>query len=223
MNIDYGIDKIRVDDHVVSVGGEHRVRVVEHLFSTLYALDLFNVCIDVHGDEMPFFDGSSKEFVNALKELPGDTGPGIRVRKGIRVNTESGWITYTPMETDELLVEMSLKHSYIGEERMALQLNAASYEKEIAAARTFVFTTEDDPRLSNMPAYGIGITEKSMHSATPLRYVDEPVRHKILDLLGDLYVLRKPIYGRIRGENTSHHLNLQFVRKLISTIKECDD
>jgi UDP-3-O-acyl-N-acetylglucosamine deacetylase len=109
---------------------------------------------------------------------------------------------------------MTLRHEYIGEQNLALKIDAAEYIKEIATARTFVFTEEGDPRLQRIPAYGIGITGKNTYSASPLRFADEPVRHKILDLLGDLYVIRQPIYGLIKGVNTSHCLNLEFVREL---------
>jgi UDP-3-O-[3-hydroxymyristoyl] N-acetylglucosamine deacetylase len=130
----------------------------------------------------------------------------------------SGSLVYTPWGNDELHVEMSLTHTHIGRQKISLQIDAGSYENEIAAARTFVFTDEDDPRLRRIPDYGIGITERSTYSATPLRFADEPVRHKILDLLGDMYVLNSPIYGTIQGENTHHWLNLQFMRKLISAM-----
>lgn len=222
VNIDYGVDNIKVDNHVVSVGGQHCVRVVEHLFSALYALNLFNVRIDLFGDEIPFFDGSSQEFVSVLKGLPNNPRSGIKLMKRILVNEGSSSILYSPLETDELYIEMSLTHAYVGNQNITLKIDAANYGKEIAAARTFVFTDENDPRLKEIPAYGIGITGKMTYSATPLRFADEPVRHKILDLLGDLYVLKKPIYGRIRGKNTSHHLNLQFVRKLCSAMDKHD-
>lgn len=220
VNIDYGVNTIRVDNHVVSVGGQHRVRVVEHLFSALYALNLFNVRIDLFGDEIPFFDGSSQEFVSVLKGLPDNPRSGIKLTKRILVNEGSSSILYSPLETDELYVDMSLTHAYIGNQNMTLKIDEANYGKEIAAARTFVFTDENDPRLKEIPAYGIGITGKKTYSATPLRFADEPVRHKILDLLGDLYVLKRPIYGTVRGVNTFHRLNLEFVRKLYAAMRQ---
>jgi len=222
VSIEYGIDSMRVGDHVVSVGQKCRVRVVEHLFSALYAMKLFCVRIDVHGEEIPFFDGSSSEFVRALRELPSDDLSGIRTTRRIEIDHGSSSISYTPVPADELVVEMYLKHPYIGEEQMILNINADSYRKEIAPARTFVFTTEDDPRLRNIPPYGVGITEKGIYSETPLRFENEPVRHKIQDLLGDLHVIGRPLRGKIRGENTSHSLNLAFARILISTMKECN-
>jgi UDP-3-O-acyl-N-acetylglucosamine deacetylase len=110
---------------------------------------------------------------------------------------------------------MVLSHAYIGSQRIVCTLSPQFYTKEIAPARTFVFTNEDDPRLKNLPPYGIGITKNGIRAVTPLRFPDEPVRHKLLDLLGDLYVLKRNLYGRITGRNTSHRINLEFVRRLI--------
>jgi UDP-3-O-[3-hydroxymyristoyl] N-acetylglucosamine deacetylase len=219
LEIDYSIENIRVADHTVSVGRQQKVRVVEHLFSALYALNKFNVRIDLYGDEVPFFDGSSHEFAIALRGLADDSLPGVRLERHVAVQEGGSSIVYSPLEVDEMHVDMTLKHDYIGEQRIDLMIDAAEYTRGIAAARTFIFTDEDDPRLLKIPAYGIGITGKNTYSASPLRFMDEPVRHKILDLLGDLYVLKRPIYGTIRGVNTFHRLNLEFVRRLYGAMK----
>ena len=219
LKIDYCIENININDHTVSVGGRHGMRVVEHLFSALFALRIFNVRIDLYGDEMPFFDGSSEEFAIALKEFGNDSLPGIRVDKRIAVKEGSSSIIYSPLGADELYIDMTLRHEYIGEQSLALKIDAARYAEEIAAARTFVFTEENDSRLQKIPTYGIGITGENTYSASPLRFADEPVRHKILDLLGDLYVLKRPIYGAIQGVNTSHRLNLEFVRRLCAAMR----
>lgn len=220
LEIDYSIENIRVADHTVSVGRQHEVRVVEHLFSALYALNKFNVRIDLYGDEMPFFDGSSQEFAIALNGLADNSPPGVRLETHVAVQEGGSAIIYSPLAVDEMRIDMTLKHDYIGEQRVGLKIDAAEYTRGIAAARTFVFTKEDDPRLLKIPAYGIGITGKNTYSASPLRFADEPVRHKILDLLGDLYVLKRPIYGIIRGVNTFHRLNLEFVRRLYGAMKQ---
>jgi UDP-3-O-[3-hydroxymyristoyl] N-acetylglucosamine deacetylase len=200
------------------VGEQHRVGVVEHLFSALYGLKQFNVRLDVYGEEIPFFDGSCMDFVKAVKGLNQDQSSGIRLDNRISVHENGGSILYTPLAADELFVHMSLAHPYIGVQSMVLEIKPSSYEAQIAPARTFVFTDESDARLADIPPYGIGITREKIYAKTPLRFPDEPVRHKILDLLGDLYVLKRPIYGKITGNNTSHQLNLQFVRKLHSIL-----
>ena len=223
VEIAYTIANIEVQNHLVFIGEQHRVGVVEHLFSALYGLNQFNVRLDVHGEEIPFFDGSSVDFVKALKGLNQDQYSGIRLDDRISVHENGGSILYTPSAAGELYVDMSLTHPYIGVQSMTLKIVPASYEAQIAPARTFVFTDESDARLVDPPPYGIGITREKMYARTPLRFPDEPVRHKILDLLGDLYALKRPIYGEITGKNTSHYLNLQFVRKLLSKLGDDDE
>jgi UDP-3-O-[3-hydroxymyristoyl] N-acetylglucosamine deacetylase len=208
---------------MVAVGGQHRLHVVEHLFSALYGLNLFDVRIDVYGDEVPFFDGSSSDFVFAVNGLKNQGYRAMRLGREISVRRGDSYIHYTPRETDDLTIEMSLTHQYIGNQRIVLEINPNSYEKEIAPARTFVFTDDNDPRLQQLPPYGIGITGSRMYAAAPLRFPDEPVRHKLLDLLGDMYVLKKKIYGKISGNNTSHELNFRFVHKLASAMSDIDD
>ncbi|MBE0433688.1 UDP-3-O-acyl-N-acetylglucosamine deacetylase [candidate division WOR-3 bacterium] len=214
MEITYNIDNVRVDDHSVTVGGA--VHVVEHLFSALYGLDLFRVRIDVHGSEVPFFDGSSRHFGRALAGFNSQQSPGISLPCPIEVADGHGSIRYVPDGLDELVIDMSLVHPYTGHQSVSIRLTPETYREEIMEARTFVFTDEDDPRLRDLPPYGIGITCKGIYSSSPLRFPDEPVRHKVLDLLGDLYVLGGGLRGKVVAENTSHRLNSIFIRKLKS-------
>ncbi len=262
-SIPLDIDNIIVDKHLVSIGQEHRVNVVEHLFSALYGMNLFNVRIDVFSDEIPFFDGSSQDFVELLQDIfplslrsasggeaillfnanikdcpvpktesvdsrgvnktRNDEKPYffrnrcnlLRFNKKLLVEQSESFILYEPLKKDKLLVEMELTHPFIETQRITLEVNKETYIKEIAPARTFAFVNEDDPRLKNLPAYGIGITKNNIYSKEPLRFQNELVRHKILDLLGDLYVLKKKLVGKIICKNTSHQLNLRFVRKLV--------
>jgi UDP-3-O-[3-hydroxymyristoyl] N-acetylglucosamine deacetylase len=235
VNIRLGIDNINVHNHAyphpsphqrgagkrrgcfVSLGREPKVDVVEHLFSALYGLDIFNIKIDLFGDEIPFFDGSSQTFVQSLEKFRGQSpSESIRLNREVRVENESSFIVYEPLHEEKFVIEMELSHPFIPPQKIALEINHENYIKEIAPARTFVFTDEDDPRLENLPPYGIGITKTNIYSAEPLRFSDELVRHKILDLLGDLFVLRKKISGKIVAKNTSHLLNFEFVTQYLT-------
>lgn len=214
--INLSMNNIDVENHSVAVGERRKVAVVEHLFSALCGLNHFNVQLEVNGEEIPFFDGSSMDFVEALDDLETRPCAGIRIGYEVYVNDEHGSLHYMPSGGNELYVEMSLNHPYLRKQSFTLNVTPASYSRDVAPARTFVFTDEDDVRLKDLPPYGIGITPINIYARTPLRFPDEPVRHKLLDLLGDLYVLRRPIYGRIIGKNTSHQLNLHFVRELLA-------
>uniref|UniRef100_A0A7C4XKG2 UDP-3-O-acyl-N-acetylglucosamine deacetylase n=1 Tax=candidate division WOR-3 bacterium TaxID=2052148 RepID=A0A7C4XKG2_UNCW3 len=209
--IPLNIDNLIVNNHLVCL---KELKIVEHLFSALYGLNLFNVRIEVTGEEIPFFDGSSKLFTEHLLSLEESKRAPIRVKE-IFLKEKNSFIHYRPWSKSELLIDMELSHPYIKRERLSIIINRENYINEIASARTFVFTTEEDPRLKNLPPYGIGITKNHTFSSEALRFPDEPVRHKILDLLGDLYVLQRPLCGIIRAFNTSHRINLKFARTIL--------
>lgn len=216
VRIPLSLQNIKVENHLVVFGREPRVSVVEHLFSALYGLGVHDVRIDVHGNAIPFFDGSSKRFADMLqqfdKKKPMDA---LTIHERLEFREAESFICYEPTDRDTFSIEMELHHPYIRAQRIELEINEENYLRDIAPARTFVFTSEEDPRLRNLPPYGIGITRNKVYSAEPLRFPDELVRHKVLDLLGDLYVLRHRITGKITACNTSHSLNLQFVRAVL--------
>lgn len=211
--IAYDIDSVVIEGHSVTVGGA--IHVVEHLFSALYGLGLFHVRIDVHGRELPFFDGSSRHFADALADFSRQPAPSIRRSHPVETADGHGSIRYVPDGLDGLVIEMTLSHPFIGEQVFSVGLTPDTYCKEIMEARTFVFTDEDDPRLRDLPPYGIGITRDRIYASSTLRFPEEPVRHKVLDLLGDLYLLKGSLRGRIVAKNTSHRLNREFVRRFI--------
>jgi len=215
VKIAYELDRVHINNHSVTIGGQNRLHVVEHLFSALFGLNLYHVRLDVYGDEIPFFDGSSQDFVHGLADLEHDRSKSIRFSRRIDVAAGNGSISYLPLDRDELIIDMSLIHPHIGTQRIVLNIDRDSYRREIAPARTFVFTDDGDHRLRELPPYGVGITRSGVYSASPLRFPDEPVRHKVLDLLGDLYVLRGRLAGRIVAVNTSHLLNYKFASELL--------
>jgi UDP-3-O-acyl-N-acetylglucosamine deacetylase len=219
--IPLSIKNIEVDNHLVVFGQEPRVGVVEHLFSALYGLDLYNVRIDVFGDELPIFDGSSKRFGEALRQFEKKKPlNALKIPDRVEIGTSESFLCYEPSDQNRLYIDMQLHHPYIQTQRIALEISAKSYIREIASSRTFVFTDEHDPRLRDLPPYGIGITEKNVYAVEPLRFGNECVRHKVLDLLGDLYVLQRRISGKITARNTSHDLNMQFVKMILSRERE---
>jgi UDP-3-O-[3-hydroxymyristoyl] N-acetylglucosamine deacetylase len=165
---------------------------------------------------VPFFDGSSIEFVKFLQKTRNQNSlRTLRLSGEILIKDEESFIYYMPIKKDLLTVEMEFCHPFINLQKIVIEVNKENYVKEIAPARTFVFTDETDGRLKNLPPYGIGITKYKIYSASPLRFPDEFVRHKILDLLGDLYVLQKKLSGKIVCKNTSHNLNQKFIRRIL--------
>jgi UDP-3-O-acyl-N-acetylglucosamine deacetylase len=210
---------IRVDNHLVNLGRRHPVRVVEHLFSALYGLNYFTIRIDLFHAELPFFDGSSLAFARALAKLGSPrTAPIQHPAQTVRVRRGRSFLEYRPEPDDRLVVDMTLRHAFIGTQRYKLTVTPSTYNNEIAPARTVVFTDERDPRLTLLPPYGFALTRRGYFSSAPPRFSDEAVRHKILDLLGDLYVLGGRLRGTITGRNTSHILNYKLVHKILESI-----
>jgi UDP-3-O-acyl-N-acetylglucosamine deacetylase len=213
------VKNIRIENHLVNLGRRRPIRVVEHLFSALYSLNFFAVRIDLYRDELPFFDGSSLAYAYALAKLGSPrTAPKIHPPQAFRVQRGRSFLEYRPEPDDRLVVDMTLRHAFIGTQRYELNVAPGTYKKEIAPARTFVFTDEHDPRLTLLPPYGFALTRRGYLSSAPLRFPDEAVRHKILDLLGDLYVLGGRLCGTITGHNTSHILNYKLVHKILESI-----
>lgn len=209
----------RVEDHLVSIGNNGKwLRVVEHLFSALYGMDMWTLRVDVFGEELPIFDGSCKKYVDVLQYNVCKPLVRARLDKGVMVNENTSFIRYDPSNDDSLTIIMELVHPYIGRQHLEIDLNRKNYIREIAPARTFVYTDESDPRLKNLPPYGIGITEQNVYSSEPLRFIDEPVRHKVLDLLGDLFLLQRRLCGTIHAYNTFHMLNIHFVTKILANL-----
>ena len=221
VSIPLSIRNLHVDNHLVVFGQKPRVSVIEHLFSALYGLDLYGVRIDVFGDELPIFDGSSKRFGEALRQFEKRRSlDALKIHDRVEIRSHGSFLCYEPTDRNALYIDMELHHPYIQTQRITLDINAESYMREIASSRTFVFTDEHDPRLRDLPPYGIGITQDAVYSAEPARFKNELVRHKVLDLLGDLYVLQGRIVGKITARNTSHDLNMQFVKTVLSRERE---
>jgi UDP-3-O-acyl-N-acetylglucosamine deacetylase len=216
MALDVNIETITVRDHLVSVENNRTtLNAVEHLFSALYGMDTFGVRIVVNGNAMPIFDGASSNYAEVLEHSNVRAFDRIQITRPIMVNERESFIQFEPSPDDVLEISMGLEHAYIGSQQITIKLDPGTYRREIAPARTFVYTDETDPRLQNLPPYGIGITENKIYAAEPLRFLDEPVRHKVLDLCGDLFILQKRLCGTLRAFNTFHRLNHCFVSKVL--------
>src|SRR4030042_1128297 len=202
-----------VDNHTVCIGIDKRIHVVEHFFSALYGLEIFGVGIEVWGEEFPIFDGSSLEYAARFRDFNHNRSPELMIDRTLAVESGNSYLKYGPDNDQHLRINMEFSHPFINTQKISIKIDRDTYFKEIAPARTFIFTTEDDTRLKNLPPYGIGITREKSYSHEPLRFTDELIRHKVLDLLGDLYFVGGKICGHIQARNTFHRLNHEFVKK----------
>ena len=204
--------------------GGAQVKTVEHLLSALAASGVTNLLVKVHG-EVPVLDGSALEFCRTLDEigLEEQTSPRLEfvVDRPYRVGTGAKTLTLEPH--DGFAVSYLLRYPPpIGEQRYEFELSSwERYREDIAPARTFGFMR--DLKMLNELGLGSGgrldnfilVGEDDVIN-TELRFPDEFVRHKILDVMGDLYLLGYPIRGKVTAHLTGHRDNIALVRHLVA-------
>lgn len=201
------------------------VELVEHVSSALAGLGIDNCTVGVTAEELPGMDGSSRAYVAAI-DAAGRLEQGVPVRPWVvasplRVGNDSAWIEAGPPRFPGLSVEYHLDYGPgpIGRQTLALDVTPEAYRREIAAARTFL-SLEDAMRLR---AAGLGTTVSPADlvlfgpdgpEGTSLRWPDECVRHKILDVIGDLALAGRPLHAHVRAHRSGHALNADLIRTL---------
>jgi UDP-3-O-[3-hydroxymyristoyl] N-acetylglucosamine deacetylase len=228
-----GFTKIKVDSMVIStnrgtilVHNEYSIYTVEHILSALNGLEIDNVEIIVDGEEIPSCDGSAKTFVDKLKEA------GIEIldrKREVIQLPEPVWIFnggkgIFALPSDRLSIYYTIEFPRIGKQWIFYEHNPLRYELEIAPARTFGFEEEIEMLINGGLAKGGSlqnsvIVGKNGYSS-PLRYPDEFVRHKLLDLMGDIYLLGKRINATIIVVKGGHNLHVELVKKIKEVIDD---
>ena len=198
---------------------------VEHLLAALRGANVDNVYIDVDNLEIPILDGSAEVFIEMIERAGVVEQPLARrallVRERVSFEQGNRRISVEPADNYEIDCLIDFSHPLIGVQRFALQLANGAFSREIAAARTFGFTEEIEAlQRSNLIRGGsldnaIVLTPDGMLNQTGLRFRDEFVRHKILDIIGDLALLGMPILGRVVAERSGHILHAGLMSKLL--------
>ncbi len=214
-------------DHVVDTNSATtvgafgvRVRTIEHLMAAAAALGIDNLMVDIDGPEVPAADGSAKPFVDLLRSagrasLAAPRRP-ITIAQPIRVGTESRWIEVLPADSLRISYTLDNSHPIIGLQAGTFGINEEVFCDELAAARTYGFLRDVPAMRQNGLARGgslenaIVVGKRSVLNDS-LRFPDEFVRHKILDLVGDLFLLGRPLRALVVGRNAGHALNYQLV------------
>jgi len=204
-----------------------RVATVEHIMSALAGLGVDNVYIEVDASEIPIMDGSSGPFVYLLQEAgiveQAAAKKFIRVRKSIEVIDGDKWVRFEPYHGFKVDFTINFNHPVFENSGSQVNIDFAedSYIKEISRARTFGFMHEVEYLRSNGLARGgsldnaIVLDEYRVINADGLRYDDEFAKHKVLDAIGDLYMLGHPILGAFYAYKSGHSLNNQLLRALM--------
>ncbi len=204
-----------------------RVATVEHLMSALAGLGIDNVYIDVDASEIPIMDGSSGPFVFLLQQAgiaeQSAAKKFIRVKKPVEVIEGDKWVRFEPFHGFKIDFTINFNHPVFENSgnNVKIDFAADSYIKEISRARTFGFMHEVEYLRSNGLARGgsldnaIVLDEYRVLNTDGLRYNDEFAKHKVLDAIGDLYMLGHPILGAFYAYKSGHALNNQLLRALL--------
>jgi UDP-3-O-acyl N-acetylglucosamine deacetylase len=203
------------------------VHTVEHLLSALYVLGIDNALLDLDGPEAPGLDGSSLPFLALLESA------GVReqersvdivvVRRPFEASAGGAEIRATPRDAPGLSLEYHLDYPIPGlsELRLSLEVNLESYRREVAPARTFCLKAEAEA----LRAAGLGLGATFDNTVvwgedgpigTELRFADEPLRHKVLDLIGDLSLIGRPLQAHVVATKSGHALNAELARQILA-------
>ena len=215
----------------ISAGGA-KVHTVEHLMSACAGLGIDNLYIDITAEEVPILDGSASSFVFLLQSagIALQTVPKrfcrilkpVEVREGEGVNTK--WARLDPYNGYKLSFEIDFDHPAVDStgQRVEFDLGSGSYTRDIARARTFGFTKDVEMMRANGLALGGGLDnaivmdDYRVLNSDGLRYNDEFVKHKILDAMGDLYLLGKPLLAAYSAFRSGHAMNNKLLRALLA-------
>ncbi len=206
-----------------------KISTVEHLLSALAGFGIDNAYIDLSSDEVPIMDGSAGPFVfliqsagveeqNAPKQF-------LRIKEKIRVEDEDKWAMFEPFEGFKVGFTIEFDHPMFhdGNCKAEIDFSTTSYVKEVSRARTFGFMRDVELLRENNLALGgsldnaVVVDDYRILNEDGLRYEDECVKHKILDAIGDLYLLGHSLIGSFTGFKSGHALNNRLLRELLVT------
>jgi UDP-3-O-[3-hydroxymyristoyl] N-acetylglucosamine deacetylase len=203
------------------------IKTVEHLLAALAGLNIDNVYVEIDADEVPIMDGSARPFAHLIADAGIQTQemiqPVLRVIKPIFVREGNKQIAIWPADTTSISYFIDFNHPMLKEQSLQYEPSEEAFLREISDARTFGFLSDVKTLQANGLAKGasldnaVALGEDSVLNKDGLRYKDEFVRHKILDLIGDLSLIGMPVIGHIVAHKSGHGLNAQMVGKLLNT------
>ncbi len=209
-----------------TVGNEHmRVHTIEHMLSAVYALGIDNLVIELNANEPPVADGSSQGFYDTLKETgivsQGTLRTVLKPTERLEYKNGESEITFEPGEELRLTVAIQFNHPLILQQQVSFTMAPELYRTEVAPARTFCFDYEVEALKKQGLAKGgsldnavvVGL-DRIHNKEKKLRFPDEFVRHKTLDLLGDLFLLGVRLRGHVKAIRPGHGHNINFVKMM---------
>lgn len=210
------------------IQGDAKVSTIEHLLSAIAGLGIDNAYIDLSAPEVPIMDGSAAPFVFLLQaagiEEQNVAKRFVRILKSVRVTEGDKWAEFNPYDGFKLNIEIEFDHPAFKkrEQRASMEFSTTAFLKEISRARTFGFVKDLEYLRSRNLALGgtlenaIVLDDYRILNEDGLRYEDEFVKHKILDAIGDLYLIGGPVLGEFTGYKSGHGLNNKLLRALLA-------
>ena len=214
---------------------ETSIMTVEHLLSALAGLGIDNLFIDLHGPEIPIMDGSAASFVLLIESagILEQSAPKkfLRIKKNIRVEEDGKFAEFRPYNGYRLTFDIEFEHPMIQNEltHYSFDFSTMSFLEQISRARTFGFLKDIESLRSNNLALGgsldnaIVLDDYNIINKDGLRFEDEFVRHKILDAVGDLYLMGHILVGEYCGFKSGHDLNNKLIRKMYSDVSAWEE
>lgn len=219
---------VQATSYATTIGGaDFRVATIEHCVSALAALRIDNLFIELTGPEIPICDGSAKDFLKALLDVglveQDQPRKYCYITDPIYFSEGDKHAYVTPYHGLKLSVTIDFEHSAIGKQKIELDINEQSFDREIAKARTFGFMKDVKVLWEQGLAKGasldnaIGLDAAGVVNSEGLRWPDEFVRHKALDALGDLVTLEMPLMGQVVLYKAGHDIMNKLVQKIIQS------
>jgi len=206
--------------------GDVKVSTVEHLMSAFSALGIDNIVVELDSFEVPIMDGSSSPFVFLVQaagiEEQDASKNFIVIKKPIKVKRGDSWAELSPYKGFKISIEIDFDHEKVKEsgQKISIDFSNQSYLKEISRARTFGYMRDletlkaANKALGASPDNAIALTDDDILNEDGLRYSNEFVKHKVLDIVGDLYLLGANVIGHYQGFKTGHFLNNELITTL---------
>jgi UDP-3-O-[3-hydroxymyristoyl] N-acetylglucosamine deacetylase/3-hydroxyacyl-[acyl-carrier-protein] dehydratase len=223
--IDAKIENLKMVERATTIGeGSVRVHTVEHVLAALSAMGVDNVIVEMDANEPPIGDGSAQPYVDVIKRAGVTAQDAPRsffdVRDTMHVESKTGaLLVLLPDETFRISCTQAGPNNRFTQ-FLSMEITPAVFEREIAPARTFVFYEDVQPLMEKNLIKGgslenaIVVRGEAVLSKEPLRFADEFVRHKILDIIGDLALVGRPIRGHVVAVKPGHAANAELARAL---------
>ncbi len=205
-----------------------KISTVEHLLSALAGLGIDNALIELDGPEVPIMDGSARPFVFMIQSAgiqeQDDTKKFIKIKKKIEVRQDEKWAKIEPFDGFKVAFTIDFNHPAFNESSQSSEIDfsSVSYLSQVSRARTFGFAKDIELLRKNNLALGgsvnnaIVIDDYKVINEEGVRFQDEFVKHKILDAIGDLYLLGHGLIGSFSAYKSGHHLNNLLLRELVN-------